>query len=86
VQRVTEGWAANDYARIVDGRLELPKDEALALPTGAVQLKHKIAKLLPQIRLTDLPTEVDDWIGLRAHFPSHARPDKRPQRSTGTLP
>ena len=38
------GWASNDFARIVDGKLALSKAEGRAIPASAVQLTVSVIR------------------------------------------
>lgn len=68
LKRVAEGLPTNSFAKIVDGKLELSKDEKAEVPASAVALRQEIASLLPRVRLTDLLVEVDSWVSIREHF------------------
>jgi TnpA family transposase len=68
LKRVASTWDQNTFAQIVDGKLELAKDEKVEIPESAVALRQAIAGLLPRVKLTDLLVEVDSWAGFREHF------------------
>lgn len=72
LHKVLENWADNGFAQITmqegKARLDLSRDEKIAVPATVEQLKAAILGVLPRARLADVLIEVDDWVGLRGHF------------------
>lgn len=61
----------SDGIRIEDGELIVPMDEAEDLPESVKALDEEIRRRIPDIDLTDLLLEVDQWTGFSQHL-THA--------------
>ena len=61
----------SDGIRIEDGELIVPMDEAEDLPESVKALDEEIRRRIPDIDLTDLLLEVDQWTGFSRHL-THA--------------
>jgi hypothetical protein len=69
-------------ASIVDGKLSISREKGqwLSNRQEVKQLKRDVVALLPQIKLTDLLIEVDQWTHFTRHFTSLA--DREPRTQT----
>ena len=61
----------SDGIRIEDGELIVPMDDAEDLPESVQALDAQIRCRIPEVDLTDLLLEVDQWTGFSQHL-THA--------------
>ena len=69
--RVDHVLDRSDGIRIENGELIVPMDEAEDLPESVKALEAQLSRRVPQVDLTDLLLEVDQWTGFSHHF-THA--------------
>jgi Tn3 transposase DDE domain len=61
-------FARKGEVRIENGKLVIPRLKGEELPESAKQLQELITARLPQLELTDLLIEVDNWTNFTSHF------------------
>jgi hypothetical protein len=66
-----------DGVRLVDGRLELSRPDALDENPTAVSLRGDVDRLTPRIDIPDLLAEVQNWTGFTSHLTHAAGADPR---------
>ena len=70
-------FALDSFAEIHDGRLKLRRDDTAPRPSESL-LQKTINASLPQIRIEDLPMQVDQKTGFTRHFVPLPRHQSRP--------
>ena len=78
-QRTVRGLPSNEFVTIRGDRLHLKRRDALELPPRIQQLRRTIEGALPQVRIEDLLTQVDEWCDFTRVF-------RRPNDRTSRIP
>ena len=76
-QRTVRGLPSNEFVTIRGDRLHLKRRDALELPPRIQQLRRTIERGLPEVRIEDLLTQVDQWCDFTRVF---RRPNERASR------
>jgi TnpA family transposase len=71
LRRLQTAVDAGDGVRLVDGRLELSRPDALDEDPAAVRLRAELDRLTPRIDIPDLLAEVQSWTGFTGQL-THA--------------
>jgi Tn3 transposase DDE domain len=77
LRRLQDAVDAGDGVRLVDGRLEVSRPDALDENPAAVRLRAQLDRLTPRIDIPDLLAEVNSWTGFTGQLTHAAGADPR---------
>lgn len=80
-----ERFPADNFAAILDGRLQLKRDDKIVLPLSIANLQKTIDASMPQIRIEQLLIAVDRLTGFSRHFTPVQQHKARPKNFYKTL-